>query len=90
MVEEAGSQSASQDDEGHAHDEGHDEGQVAGSQLLLEVGLHSLSAWGPHDDDHEENGRECKLGGAPHTPLVVPDVSEGGCIHPVLVSVTGG
>ena len=64
---------------------------MVGSHLFLEVELHSLSAWDPHEgDDDEENGRGCKLGGAPHTPHVVPYVSEGGCIHPVLVSVTGG
>ena len=86
MIEEDGSQSAWQDD---VHDGG---GQVVGSHLFLQVELHSLSAWDHHegDDDHEENGRGCILGGAPHTPPVVPGISEGGCIHPVLVSVAGG
>ena len=84
MVEEAGSQSAWQDDD-DGHD--HDDGQEAGTQLFLQVELHSLSAWGPHDD--EESGRECRLGGAPHIPHEAPGVSAGDCSPLVLVSVTG-
>ena len=80
MIEEDGSQSAWQDGV-------HGDGLVVCSHLFLEVELHSWSAWGPHDGDdrHEENGRECKLGGAPHTPHVDPGEGEGGCIPLVWV-----
>ena len=63
---------------------------MVGSHWFLEVELHSLSAWESHDDDHEGNDHEYRLGGAPHTPDLVPDGGEGDCSHPVLVSESGG
>ena len=62
---------------------------MVGSHLLLEVELHSLSAWGSRGGDHEEHDRECRLAEAPHTPQLGPGAGEGGCIPLVLVRETG-